>query len=183
MEKTHAFADESGARNVHAYDQPGTLMGQGTTGLEFLDQAPVDTLLIATGGGGLIGGMAAYVEDRARIVSVEPEMAPTLFNARAAGRPVHAPAGGIAADSLGPGQVGELMFPITQAFVDVAVTVPDSAIRKAWQLLWDELRIVVEPRGGDRARRVDLGGLSPGTGGADRRPAMRRHTSVVGFPE
>lgn len=147
MEETHAFAKSTGALTVHAYDMPGTLAGQGTVALEFLEQAPVDTLLIATGGGGLIGGMAACIEDRAKIISVEPEAAPTLYNARQAGHPIASPAGGIAADSLGPGQVGDLMFPITQDFVNTAVLVPDAAIYDARQLLWDRLRLVVEPGG------------------------------------
>jgi threonine dehydratase len=147
METTNAFAAETGALMVHAYDAPGTLAGQGTVALEFVEQAEPDTLLVATGGGGLIGGMAAYVENGTRLISVEPEAAPTLFRALDAGHPVPSPAGGIAADSLGPGQIGALMFPIAQDYIDEAVLVPEDAIRDAWMLLWDRLRIVVEPGG------------------------------------
>ncbi len=136
----------SHAAYIHAYDQPETLMGAGTLGLELERDAPdLDTILIAVGGGGLIGGVAAFSVGRARIVGVEPFTAPTLFEARKAGRPVDAPAGGIAADSLAPLRVGELMFPIAQQFVDRVVLVEDVAIRNAQETLWDLLRIVAEP--------------------------------------
>ena len=107
------WAATSGALPVHAYDQIETLLGQGTVGLEFEEQAPeLDTLLVAVGGGGLIGGIAGWYAGRVRIVAVEPEAAPTLARAMDAGRPVDSPAGGIAADSLAPKRVGELMFPV-----------------------------------------------------------------------
>ncbi|HXP05728.1 MAG TPA: threonine/serine dehydratase [Stellaceae bacterium] len=138
----------TGALPVHAYDQPETLLGQGSVGLELeADRPEIDTLLVATGGGGLIGGIAAWYEGRTRVVSVEPEAAPTLYDALKAGRPVDAPAGGIAADSLAPRRVGELMFPIAQHYVADAVLVSDDAIRDAQRLLWDVLRIAAEPGG------------------------------------
>ncbi|MEM0945901.1 MAG: threonine/serine dehydratase [Pseudomonadota bacterium] len=183
METTQAFASDTGARIVHAYDQPGTLIGQGTTALEFMEQAAPDTLLIATGGGGLIGGMAAYIENRAKIVSVEPESAPTLFDAFAAGHPVQSPAGGIAADSLGPGQVGDLMFPIAQSYVDLAVTVPDSAIRAAWHLLWDRLRLVVEPGGATALAALTSGAYRAEPGERLGVLLCGANTSVVDFPK
>ena len=183
MEKTNNFASESGATIVHAYDQPGTLMGQGTVALEFMEQAAPDTLLVATGGGGLIGGIAAYVEDRARIVSVEPETAPTLFNALKAGKPVRSPAGGIAADSLGPGQVGDLMFPIATAHVDRAVTVPDDAIRAAQRLLWDNLRLVVEPGGATALAALLSGAYSPEPGEKLGVLLCGANTDVVQIPD
>ena len=182
MDKTHAFQRETGALLVHAYDQPGTLMGQGTVALEFMEQSEVDTFLIATGGGGLIGGMAAYIGDRAKIVSVEPEGAPTLRNALAAGRPVQSPAGGIAADSLGPGQVGDLMFPIAEAFVDLAVTVPDDAIRRSWELLWDRLRIVVEPGGATALAALISGAYVPAPGERIGVLLCGANTNIVQFP-
>lgn len=142
------FAARTGALPIHAYDQPETMLGQGTTALELEEQAPgLDTVLIACGGGGLIGGMAAWYAGRARIVGVEPEAAPTLARALDAGHPVDAPAGGIAADSLAPRRVGELMFPLAQRFVERVALVPDDAIRHAQQALWDTLRIVAEPGG------------------------------------
>src|SRR5688500_9785513 len=97
---------DSGALSVHAFDQPETLLGQATVALEFEQQAPaLDAVLVAVGGGGLIGGMAAWYRGRTRLIGVEPEAAPTLTHALQAGRPIDAPAGGIAADSLAPRQV------------------------------------------------------------------------------
>ena len=106
---------DSGALPIHAFDQPETLLGQATVALEFEQQAPgLDAVLVAVGGGGLIGGMAAWYRDRTALIAVEPEAAPTLAHAMAAGHPVDAPAGGVAADSLAPKQVGALMFPLAQ---------------------------------------------------------------------
>ncbi len=142
------WAKESGALAIHAYDQPETLAGQGTVGLELEQQAPdLETLLVAVGGGGLIGGIAAWYCGRIRIIGVEPSAAPTLTAALAAGRPVDAPAGGIAADSLAPKRVGELMFPLAQAFVEQVVLVEDSEIQRAQITLWETLRIASEPGG------------------------------------
>jgi threonine dehydratase len=145
---SEAHVARTGAMPIHAYDQIETLLGQGTLGLELEQDAPdIDTLLVAVGGGGLIGGMAAWFMGRVRIIAVEPEAAPTLHAALAAGRPVDAPAGGIAADSLAPRRVGELMFPIARDNVAEAVLVSDDAIRQAQAALWSELRVVAEPGG------------------------------------
>src|SRR5205823_13887930 len=121
----------SGALPVHAFDHPETLLGQGTLALELEQQARLDTLLVAVGGGGLIGGIAAWYAGRVKVVGVEPEAAPTLFEALRAGHPVDAPAGGLAADSLAPRRVGEVMFPIARAHVERVVLVSDDAIRRA----------------------------------------------------
>lgn len=142
------FVTAEGALPIHAYDQPETLLGQGTLGAEIARDMPeIDTLLVAVGGGGLIGGIAAWYQGRVKVVAVEPEAAPTLNMALAAGRPVDAPAGGIAADSLAPRQVGALMFPIAQAFVGASVLVSDGEIQAAQQALWDRIRVVTEPGG------------------------------------
>jgi threonine dehydratase len=142
------FAARSGALPVHAFDQEETLLGQGTIGLELARQTPdLDTLLVSVGGGGLIGGIAAWCAGRPRVIGVEPETAPTLTRALAAGKPVDAEAGGIAADSLAPRRVGELMFPIARAHVARVVLVADAAIRRAQEALWDGLRLVAEPGG------------------------------------
>jgi threonine dehydratase len=138
----------SGALAIHAYNDTETLLGQGSVGLEFEQQAPeLNSLLVAVGGGGLIGGIAAWYRGRIRVIGVEPEAAPTLTNALAAGRPVDAPAGGIAADSLAPARVGGLMFPIAQALVDRVILVNDREIQRAQQVLWDVLRVASEPGG------------------------------------
>jgi threonine dehydratase len=142
------WASASGALQVHAFDQVETIAGQGTLGRELSTQAPhLDTILVAVGGGGLIGGLAAWYASSTRIVAVEPDGAPTLSEALKAGHPIDAPAGSIAADSLAPRRVGELMFPIAKAHVDRVVLVTDDAILRAQRALWEGLRIVAEPGG------------------------------------
>jgi threonine dehydratase len=145
---SEAWVAQSGAMPVHAFDQVETLLGQGTVGLELEAQARhLTTLLVAVGGGGLIAGIAAWYENRINVVGVEPEQAPTLTRALEAGRPVDAEAGGIAADSLAPRRVGELVFPIVQRHVTKTVLVSDDAIRDAQRQLWKMLRVVAEPGG------------------------------------
>lgn len=139
---------ETGALVVHAYDQPEVLAGQGTAGREFDRQAPnLDTILVAVGGGGLIGGIAAWYRGRVRIVGVEPEKAPTLARALEAGAPVDVATGGLAADSLGAKRVGDLMFAVARKHIERVVLIPDDAIRTAQRTLWDALRIAAEPGG------------------------------------
>jgi threonine dehydratase len=145
---SEAYRQSSGALAIHAFDQIETLQGQATVGIEFEQDAPeLDALLVAVGGGGLIGGVAAWYRSRTKIVGVEPQEAPTLTYALRAGGPVDAPGGGIAADSLAPRQVGQLVFPIAQRFVHDTVLIDDDAIQNAQKLLWKKLRIVVEPGG------------------------------------
>jgi len=148
LQASERWVASSGAVAIHAYDQWETLQGQGTVGLEFERQAPrLDALLVAVGGGGLIGGIAAWFAGRTPIVAVEPEEAPTLARALAAGEPVDAPAGGVAADSLAPRRVGTLMYPFARRYVAESVLVTDDAIRDSQRALWKALRIVVEPGG------------------------------------
>lgn len=148
LEASERWVEESGALAVHAYDQEGTLLGQGTVGAEMEEQLPeLDSLLVAVGGGGLIGGIAAWYAGRVRVVGVEPEAAPTLARALEAGRPVDVEVGGVAADSLGARRIGALMLPIAREHVERVALVPDSAIRDAQAALWDSLRLVAEPGG------------------------------------
>jgi threonine dehydratase len=156
---------ETGAMPVHAFDQRETLMGQGTVGLELEQDAPgIDTLLVAVGGGGLIGGIAAWYGRQVRVVAVEPEAAPTLHDAMAAGKPVDAPAGGVAADSLAPKRVGELMFAIARDDVAEVVLVTDDAIRQAQTALWSALRLVTEPGGAAAFAALLSGRYRPAAG-------------------
>ena len=143
------YAAESGALPIHAYDQIETLLGQGTLARELSEQTPgAATVFVAVGGGGLIGGVAAwYAGTNTRVVGVEPAAAPTLSEALKAGEPVDAPAGGVAADSLAPRQVGALMFPIAQQHVDRVLLVEDDEIVRAQAVLWDTFRMLVEPGG------------------------------------
>jgi threonine dehydratase len=145
---SEAWVAQTGALAIHAFDQRETLLGQGTIGLELEQQvADLDALLVAVGGGGLIAGIAAWYGRRVRIIGVEPEASPTLTRALEAGRPVDAESGGIAADSLAPSRVGELVFPIVRRDVERVVLVSDDAIRQAQNTLWTTLRVVAEPGG------------------------------------
>jgi threonine dehydratase len=148
LEASESWAGESGALRVHAFDQYETMLGQGTVGLELEEQAPeLDTILVPVGGGGLIGGIAAWYAGRVKLVGVEPELAPTLTRAFAAGGPVDAPAGGIAADSLAPRRIGERVFPIVRAHVAQVLLVGEEEIVAGQEMLWRALRIVAEPGG------------------------------------
>jgi len=139
---------ETGALEVHAYDHQDVIAGQGTVGREFQQDAPELThILVATGGGGLIGGIAAWYAGSAEIINVEPEGCPTLTTAMLVGRPVECPVSGLAADALGARQVGALMFPIAQAFVTAALLVTDEQIAAAQRLLWEQMRLIAEPGG------------------------------------
>ena len=162
---SRTWAAETGALQVHAYDQVETLLGQGTVGLEFEQQAAdLDTVLVAIGGGGLIGGVAAWYAGRVKVIGVEPSSAPTLERALRAGHPVDVDVGGVAADSLGARRVGDLMFPFAQQFVERTVLVSDDAIRRAQRQLWEVLRIVVEPGGAAAAAAVLSGQYAPRPG-------------------
>jgi threonine dehydratase len=142
------WVETSGAMPVHAFDQRETLLGQGSVGVELEEQAPgLDTLLVAVGGGGLIAGIAAWYRGKVKLVGVEPKAAPTLTRALEHGGPVDAEAGGVAADSLAPRRVGELVYPIAARFVSGTVLVEDEAIVAAQKLLWRILRVVTEPGG------------------------------------
>ncbi len=143
-----AHIQETGAVSVHAYDSEPTLQGQGTLGRELGEQAPqLDTLLVAVGGGGLIGGIAAWYGGRIRIVAVEPQTCNTLHAAFAANDRVAVQPSGIAVDSLGASMVGTLMFPIARDHVERVVLVNDAAIGDAQRFLWHNAQIVTEPGG------------------------------------
>ena len=156
------WVTQTGALAIHAYDQVETLLGQGSVGLEYEEQAPeLDTLLVAVGGGGLIGGIAAWYQGKVKIIGVEPEAAPTLFKALEAGHPVDAEAGGIAADSLAPRSVGSLMFPLAQQFIERVILVPDEAILASQKSLWSNVRLATEPGGAAAFAAILSGAYRP----------------------
>ena len=168
-----AFQENSGAMSVHAFDQRETLLGQGTLALELAGQAGdpavggLDTVLVPVGGGGLIGGIAAWFagsDPKIRVIGVEPDGAPTLTRARAEGRPADAPAEGVAADALAPRRVGELVFPITQAYVEDVVLVGDTAILAAQRALWQAARIAAEPAASVGIAALLTGAYKPAPG-------------------
>ncbi len=137
---------QSGALWMHAYDQPEVVAGAGTLALEIEAEAGLpDRVLVSVGGGGLIGGIAAWFAGRCRVEALEPVGAPTLHAARVAGEPVDVAVGGLAADALGARRIGHVAWPITQRFVAAAHLVGDAAIAAAQQQLWASLRLAVEP--------------------------------------
>ena len=141
-----ARQQQTGALLTHAYDQPEVLVGAGTLALEIEQQGGVpDSVLVSVGGGGLIGGIASWFGQRSNVVALEPELAPSLFNARRAGQPVDVQVGGIAADSLGAKRIGELGWQATQENVRDALLLTDDSIRSAQRWLWKELKLAVEP--------------------------------------
>jgi threonine dehydratase len=138
----------TGALVVHAYDQVEVLAGQGTLARELEAQAPdLETVFIAVGGGGLIGGIAGWYAGRSRVIGVEPQSCPTLARALEAGHPVDVEVGGVAADSLGARRIGDLAFAIAQRFVERVILLSDEEIVAAQRLLWDRLRVLAEPGG------------------------------------
>ena len=148
LEAADDYVRSSGALSVHAFDQRETILGQGTLGLEFQQQAPqLDSVIASVGGGGLISGVAAWFQDSVAVVGVEPERSPTLTRALAAGAPVDAEGGGIAADSLAPRRIGEKVYPIVRRYVRNVILVTDDEIRAAQRALWETLRMVAEPGG------------------------------------
>jgi threonine dehydratase len=179
---SRAFARTSGALEVHAFDQIETMLGAGTLGKELEDQVGVpDAVLASVGGGGLIGGIAAWFAGRTRVIGVEPELAPTLARALAAGEPVDAPAGGIAADSLAPRRIGERVFPIAQRYVTSAL-VTDEAIAQAQRALWSTLRIAAEPGGAAAFAAVLSGRFEAAPGSRIAIVISGGNTSAVSFP-
>ena len=173
LDAAQAWAASSGAMSVHAFDQRETLLGQGTVALELagqaaeLDATGLDTVLVPVGGGGLIGGIAAWFggfAPKTRVIGVEPDGAPTLTRARAEGRPADAPAEGVAADALAPRRVGELVFPITQAYVEDVLLVDDVSILAAQQALWQAARIAAEPAASVGIAALLTGAYKPAPG-------------------
>lgn len=156
---------ETGALWVSAYENPETLAGQGTVGKELDEQAPdLDTLLVAVGGGGLIGGIAAWYGNNVRVIAIEPENCPTLYKSKAAGRVVEVQTGGIASDSLGAKTVGTLAFEIAQKYIPEVRLVSDTAIQEAQRLLWQDLRVVAEPGGATALAALASGVYKPSRG-------------------
>jgi threonine dehydratase len=155
---------ETGAMMVHPYDHVATVAGQGTMGRELEQQIGlIDTLVVASGGGGFVAGQAAWFGDRVRIVSVEPESSQCLRQSLIAGERVPVPVGGIAADSLGA-QLGAVPWAVARRYVDEAVTVSDDDIREAQRALWSDLRLVVEPGGAAAYAAVRTGAVETSSG-------------------
>jgi threonine dehydratase len=160
-----ARQQQTGALLTHAYDQPEVVAGAGTLAREIEAQGGLPgSVLVSVGGGGLIAGLAAWFEDRSRVVALEPALAPTLHAARAAGQPVDVAVGGIAADSLGARRIGAIAWAVTQRHVRDALLLPDDAIRAAQQWLWREMKLAVEPAAALPLAALQTGAYRPAAG-------------------
>jgi threonine dehydratase len=148
LEQALSYEEDSGAAQIHAFDAPGTVAGQGTVMAEWEEQGLMaDTVLIAVGGGGLIGGAMAWLEGRRKLVGVEPFNAPTLTQALEHGPQTTVEVSGLAANALGAKQAGCICYDLARATGTNCVNVEDEAIAEAQKRLWSALRLVVEPAG------------------------------------
>ncbi|MCL4187801.1 MAG: serine/threonine dehydratase [Rhodobacteraceae bacterium] len=160
-----AHAAATGAMQVHAYDAPETVAGQGTLMAEWEAQGlEADTVLIAVGGGGLIAGALAWLQGRRKVVAVEPDLAPTLARALRDGPETVVDVGGIAANALGARRIGRIAWNLARAHGVVSVTVPDAAIAEAQAALWRGLRQLVEPAGATALAALLSGAWQPAPG-------------------
>lgn len=165
LEQARAYEAETGAMQVHAYDAPATLAGQGTLMREWEQQGlEADTVLIAVGGGGLIGGALGWLQGARRVVAVEPEQARTLDAALEAGAPVDVEVSGVAANALGARRIGGLCFDLAQEYLARRVTVTDAAITEAQRTLWQAHRLLVEPAGATALAALRSGAYRPEPG-------------------
>jgi threonine dehydratase len=165
LEASQVRAAQTGALVVHAYDQPEVLAGQGTLGYELARQVPeLDTVLLAVGGGGLIGGVLGWFAGDVRVIGVEPEGAPGMARALEAGEPVDVSVGGIAVDSLGARRAGKLAFEQAQRYLERVVLVSDENIRAAQRALWNDLRLIAEPGGATATAALLCGAYRPAPG-------------------
>ncbi|RDI62334.1 threonine/serine dehydratase [Microvirga subterranea] len=165
QEACDLYVAESGALRVHPFGAESTVIGQGTVGLEWEEDAPpLDTVLVAVGGGGLISGIASWWKDRVKVVGVEPEGSRALHAALEAGRPVDVDVDSVAADSLGARNIGDLVYGICRETVDHVALVQDAAIRDAQGLLWRDWRIATEPGGAAALAALLSGAYRPKAG-------------------
>lgn len=168
LAESRARAAATGARFLHAYDQPEMILGAGTLARELGEQETVDRVVVAVGGGGLIGGAACWFRGDLALTGVETEGCNALAAARRAGHPVDVDVSGLAADALGARRVGELGFAAAQRWVDAVVVVPDDAVADAQRRLWAALRIATEPAGAAALAALTTGALAA----ADERVAV-----------
>ena len=162
---SRTFSVTTGGLLAHAYDQVEVVAGAGTCGFEILAQvADADTILVAVGGGGLIGGIASAVRDGAKIIGVETEGTPTLHAARAAGHPVDVEVGGLALSSLGSSILGDIAWEASQQWVTDSLLVTDQAVKDAQRFLWENCRLVAEPGGAATIGALLSGVYQPAAG-------------------
>ena len=162
LDAAREYEAETGAMQIHAYDAPATVVGQGTCMAEWEDQGlEADTVLIAVGGGGLIAGALAWLDGRRKVVAVEPETCAALSAARKAGKPVDVEVSGVAANALGARRIGSICLDHAQAHDVTSVTVSDDAITAAQHALWKDARQLVEPAGATALAALTSGAYRP----------------------
>ncbi|WP_372886998.1 threonine/serine dehydratase [Shimia sp.] len=165
LEQALAYEAETGAMQIHAYDAPATVAGQGTCAMEWEDQGlDADTLLVAVGGGGLIGGTMAWLDGSRHVVAVEPETSCALNAALKAGEPVDVEVSGVAANALGARRIGQICFDLAQSTGADSLLVDDDAIIRAQAALWRETRQLVEPAGATALAALMSGAYRPAPG-------------------
>ena len=161
-EAARIYEEKTGAMQVHPYDAPATVAGQGTCFREWDEQGlDADTVLIAVGGGGLIAGALAWWGGARKVVAVEPAMAPTLHEALAHGPETRVEVGGIAANALGAKQIGAIPFDLAHQHGVQSLLVGEDDIAAAQRLIWDELRQFVEPAGATALSALMSGAYVP----------------------
>jgi threonine dehydratase len=164
-ERAAEWQAATGAMQVHPYDAEATVAGQGTVMAEWEDQGlSADTVLIAVGGGGLIAGALGWLEERRKVVAVEPETSCALHAALAAGGPVDVEVSGVAANALGARRIGDICHGLAQGQGSESVLVPDAAITDAQALLWRDMRQLVEPAGATALAALLCGAYVPEPG-------------------
>lgn len=162
MEQAQAYEAETGAMQIHAYDAPGTVVGQGTCMAEWQDQGlAADTILIAVGGGGLIAGSLAWLNQSRKVIAVEPEQAAALNASLKAKAPVDVEVSGIAANALGARRIGQICFDLATRDQIPSLLVSDDAIATAQRLLWRKTRQLVEPAGATALAALVSGAYTP----------------------
>ena len=161
-EAAAAYQAETGATQIHPFDAPLTIAGQGTLMQEWEEQGLVaDTVLIAVGGGGLIAGAMGWLGSRRRIIGVEPDLAPTLTHALDRGPETEVDVSGVAVNALGARRIGRMCYDMAIARNLTTVTVPDAAITAAQHALWQERRQLVEPAGAAALAALICGAYRP----------------------
>ena len=161
FEAYSAHAKRTGAAEVHPYDGPWTLAGQGTVAKEISEQAGIDTLLVSVGGGGLIGGVLSWMQNDVKVVSVETTETACMAKSRDAGELVQIKPGGISASGLGANMIGDMGWEAAQTWLGGSVVVSDADTIEAGKRLWSGARIVVEPGAATALAALTSGAYRP----------------------
>lgn len=165
LDASEDFLAERGGLRAHAYDQPEVVAGQGTCAVELEQQVrDLDTVLVAVGGGGLLGGIASWFRGRVRVVGVETSGCDALAAARAAGRPVDIQPSGLCVSALGASRIGDLGFAAAEQWVEQVLVVADDDVREAQYRLWESARVVAEPGGAAAVAALTSGRYEPADG-------------------